>query len=61
VPVPRAFSLSKREADIAITIDRPEAGRLAIRKLRCVLRRLSQTNRGREAEQQCNQAIMSVF
>lgn len=33
VPVPRAFSLSKREADIAITIDRPEAGRLAIRKL----------------------------
>jgi DNA-binding transcriptional LysR family regulator len=33
VPVPRAFSLSKREADIAITIDRPDAGRLAIRKL----------------------------
>jgi DNA-binding transcriptional LysR family regulator len=33
VPVPRAFSLSKREADIAITIDRPEVGRLAIRKL----------------------------
>jgi DNA-binding transcriptional LysR family regulator len=33
VPVPRAFSLSKREADIAITIDRPEAGRLAVRKL----------------------------
>ncbi|MGL4240961.1 MAG: LysR substrate-binding domain-containing protein, partial [Beijerinckiaceae bacterium] len=33
VPVPRAFSLSKREADIAITIDRPETGRLAIRKL----------------------------
>jgi DNA-binding transcriptional LysR family regulator len=32
-PVPRAFSLSKREADIAITIDRPEAGRLAVRKL----------------------------
>jgi DNA-binding transcriptional LysR family regulator len=33
VPVPRAFSLTKREADIAITIDRPEAGRLAVRKL----------------------------
>ena len=33
VPVPRAFSLSKREADIAITIDRPETGRLAVRKL----------------------------
>jgi DNA-binding transcriptional LysR family regulator len=33
VPMPRAFSLSKREADIAVTIDRPEAGRLAIRKL----------------------------
>jgi DNA-binding transcriptional LysR family regulator len=32
-PVPRAFSLSKREADIAITIDRPGAGRLAVRKL----------------------------
>lgn len=33
VPVPRAFSLSKREADIAITIDRPAEGRLVIRKL----------------------------
>ncbi len=33
VPVPRAFSLSRREADIAITIDRPEAGRVAVRKL----------------------------
>ncbi len=33
VPLPRAFSLSKREADIAITIDRPETGRLAVRKL----------------------------
>ncbi|MGL4635139.1 MAG: LysR family transcriptional regulator [Beijerinckiaceae bacterium] len=33
VPVPRAFSLTKREADIAITIDRPEIGRLAVRKL----------------------------
>lgn len=33
VPVPRAFSLSRREADIAVTIDRPEAGRLAIRRL----------------------------
>jgi DNA-binding transcriptional LysR family regulator len=33
VPVPRTFSLSRREADIAITIDRPQSGRLAIRKL----------------------------
>ncbi|RFB78143.1 LysR family transcriptional regulator [Methylovirgula sp. 4M-Z18] len=33
VPVPRTFSLSKREADIAIVIDRPEEGRLAVRKL----------------------------
>ena len=33
VPLPRTFSLSKREADIAITIDRPDAGRLAVRKL----------------------------
>ncbi len=33
VPLPRTFSLSKREADIAITIDRPEAGRLMVRKL----------------------------
>ncbi len=33
VPLPRAFSLSKREADIAITIDRPEAGRVAVRRL----------------------------
>jgi DNA-binding transcriptional LysR family regulator len=33
VPVPRAFSLSRREADIAITVDRPEAGRVAVRKL----------------------------
>lgn len=28
VPVPRSFSLSHREADIAITIERPEQGRL---------------------------------
>jgi DNA-binding transcriptional LysR family regulator len=33
VPVPRTFSLSKREADIAIVIDRPEEGRLVVRKL----------------------------
>jgi DNA-binding transcriptional LysR family regulator len=32
-PLPRTFSLSKREADIAIVIDRPEAGRLTVRKL----------------------------
>ncbi|PZU88525.1 MAG: LysR family transcriptional regulator [Shinella sp.] len=33
VPVPRAFSLSQREADIAITIERPEQGRLISSKL----------------------------
>jgi DNA-binding transcriptional LysR family regulator len=33
VPLPRTFSLSKREADIAVAIDRPDAGRLVIRKL----------------------------
>ncbi|NRG19294.1 LysR family transcriptional regulator [Rhizobiales bacterium] len=33
VPVPRAVSLSRREADMAITVDRPEHGRLAARKL----------------------------
>jgi DNA-binding transcriptional LysR family regulator len=33
VPTSRTFSLSKREADLAITIERPEEGRLAARKL----------------------------
>lgn len=33
VPLPRVFSLSKREADIAITLARPEEGRLFARKL----------------------------
>ena len=33
VPVPRSFSLSRREADIAITVERPEQGRLIARKL----------------------------
>ncbi|MBZ9654467.1 LysR family transcriptional regulator [Phyllobacterium lublinensis] len=33
VPVPRSFSLSRREADIAITVDRPDQGRLVARKL----------------------------
>lgn len=33
VPVPRSFSLSEREADIAIMIGRPERGRLIVRKL----------------------------
>ncbi len=33
VPLPRTFSLSKREADIAIVVDRPEEGRLHVRKL----------------------------
>lgn len=33
VPVPRSFSLSRREADIAITVDRPSEGRLVAAKL----------------------------
>ena len=33
VPLPRAFSLAKREADIAVTIEPPLEGKLAIRKL----------------------------
>ena len=33
VPMPRNFSLSKREADIAITLERPTEGRLFARKL----------------------------
>jgi len=33
VPVPRAFSLSRREADIAVTLERPREGRLVTRKL----------------------------
>lgn len=33
VPVPRSFSLSQREADIAITLERPDQGRLVSTKL----------------------------
>ncbi len=33
VPLPRAFSLSKREADIAVTVDRPTQGKLVAAKL----------------------------
>lgn len=33
VPLPRTFSLSNREADLAIVIERPETGRLMTRKL----------------------------
>jgi DNA-binding transcriptional LysR family regulator len=33
VPLPRTFSLSRREADIAITLERPKQGRLIIKKL----------------------------
>jgi DNA-binding transcriptional LysR family regulator len=33
VPVPRTFSLSEREADIAVMVGRPEQGRLVVRKL----------------------------
>ncbi len=33
VPVPRTFSLSRREADVAVAIDPPEEGRLRVRKL----------------------------
>jgi DNA-binding transcriptional LysR family regulator len=33
VPLPRAFSLAKREADVAVTIEQPQEGRLSVRKL----------------------------
>ncbi len=33
VPLPRTFSLSRREADIAVVLDRPRTGRLVGRKL----------------------------
>jgi molybdate transport repressor ModE-like protein len=33
VPLPRTFSLSRREADISITLDRPKQGRLIVQKL----------------------------
>ena len=33
VPVPRSFSLDRREADIVITVERPSHGRLVARKL----------------------------
>ena len=33
VPLPRSFSLSRREADIVITLDRPTQGNLMIQKL----------------------------
>ena len=33
VPVPQSFSLSRREADISITVERPQTGRLIARKL----------------------------
>ncbi|MCP3392085.1 LysR family transcriptional regulator [Bradyrhizobium sp. CCGB12] len=33
VPLPRTFSLSRREADIAVTLDRPKQGRLILSKL----------------------------
>jgi DNA-binding transcriptional LysR family regulator len=33
VPLPRTFSLSRREADIIVTIDRPGQGRAILRKL----------------------------
>jgi molybdate transport repressor ModE-like protein len=33
VPLPRTFSLSRREADIVVTIERPSQGRAIIRKL----------------------------
>jgi DNA-binding transcriptional LysR family regulator len=33
VPLPRVFSLSRREADIAVTLDRPKQGKLIVKKL----------------------------
>jgi DNA-binding transcriptional LysR family regulator len=33
VPVPRSFSLSQQEADVAVRVGRPEKGRLRVRRL----------------------------
>lgn len=33
VPLPRTFSLSRREADIVVTLDRPKQGQLIVKKL----------------------------
>src|SRR5258705_5293284 len=33
VPLPRTFSLSRREADIAVTLDPPKQGRATVKKL----------------------------
>lgn len=33
VPLPRSFSLARREVDIAVTVGRPTEGRLSVRKL----------------------------
>jgi molybdate transport repressor ModE-like protein len=33
VPLPRTFSLTRREADIVITLDRPKQGRFIVKKL----------------------------
>ena len=33
VALPRVFNLSKREADMAVGVSRPEAGRLTVQKL----------------------------
>src|ERR1700760_3129187 len=33
VPIPRSFSLSRREADLVITLDRPDQGNLIVQKL----------------------------
>jgi molybdate transport repressor ModE-like protein len=33
IPLPRTFSLSRREADLAVTVERPEQGRLIVQKL----------------------------
>ena len=33
VPLPRTFSLSRREADIVVTLDRPKQGNLIVKKL----------------------------
>lgn len=33
VPLPRTFSLSRREADVVVTLDRPKQGKVMVRKL----------------------------
>jgi DNA-binding transcriptional LysR family regulator len=46
VPLPRTFSLLRREADIAITLDRPKQGRLILSNLTNYTLSVSASERG---------------